>query len=312
MIGLPRYAAMLAAPGRLPSIDAGWAYELKYAGFRAAAYVTESLRLVSLNGSDVTGDWPEFSGLAPADPPCVVDGEIVAFVDGRPSFEALQLRMYQRNPGTIGASTPAVFVVFDLLHIDNRSLIDLPYLRRRELLEQLPLRGTRWQIAPRWAGPGVDLLARSRELGVEGLVAKRLDGRYLPGQRSPLWTAIDNVATVDVVVVGWRRGSGNRRGSIGSLVVAVPDRRGSLVWVGDVGAGFTRRVLADLYARLAVLQTDTPPVVNAVTDEDLFWVTPDLVGEVAFAEWTPDGILRHPVWRGLRAMRPSQVAPRRP
>ncbi|WP_227982778.1 non-homologous end-joining DNA ligase [Nocardia spumae] len=313
VVRLPRYAAMLAAPGRLPSTDTGWAYELKYDGIRAAAYVTESLRLISRNGNDITAAWPELTGLAPADPPYVVDGEIVAFVDGRPSFEALQPRMHQRDPRAIAAlteTTPAVFVVFDLLHIGSRSLIDLPYLRRRELLEQIGLRGAHWRLSPRLAGRGADLLAQSRELGLEGLVAKRLDGRYLPGQRSPLWTKIKNVATVDVIVVGWRRGSGNRGGWIGSLLVAIPDGSGNLVWAGNVGTGFTRRALADLYARLSVLQRDTPPVVNAVTDADLFWVDPVLVGEVAFTEWTRDGILRHPVWRGLRDMHPSQVAPR--
>ncbi|MEV5647282.1 non-homologous end-joining DNA ligase [Nocardia sp. NPDC052254] len=301
---------MLAAPGSLPSSDSGWAFEVKYDGIRAAAYVTDSLLLLSRNGNNITAAWPELTGLARADPPYVVDGEIVAFVEDRPSFEALQPRMHQRDPRTIAAlaaRTPAVFVVFDLLHIGTRSLIDLPYLRRRELLESIGLAGAHWQVSPRLSGRGADLLAQSRDLGLEGLIAKRLDGRYLPGQRSPLWTKIKNITTLDVIVVGWHSGT---RGRIGSLLVAVPTAAGDLVCVGSVGTGFTRRALADLYARLAVLQRDTPPIVNATTDADVFWVAPELVGEVAFSEWTRDGVLRHPSWRGLRDMSPTQVAPR--
>ncbi|WP_327097399.1 hypothetical protein OIE68_00495 [Nocardia vinacea] len=134
---------MLAAPGTLPNDDADWAYEVKFDGIRAGAYVTDSLTLISRNGNDITAAWPELSGLAPADPQYVIDGEIVVFADGRPSFRALQPRMHQRNPRAIAAlaaSTPATYV-FDLLHIGDRSLIDLRYLQLRQLLEQIGLHG---------------------------------------------------------------------------------------------------------------------------------------------------------------------------
>ncbi|MEV4233569.1 non-homologous end-joining DNA ligase [Nocardia sp. NPDC049737] len=304
---------MLAAPGTLPNDDADWAYEVKFDGIRASGYVTDSLRLISRNGNDITAAWPELSGLAPADPQYVIDGEIVVFVDGRPSFGALQPRMHQRSPRAIAAlaaSTPATYVIFDLLHIGDRSLIDLRYLQRRQLLEQIGLYGAHWQISPRLNGRGEDLLAETRRMQLEGLIAKRLDGRYLPGRRSRLWTKIKNIVTADVVIIGWQSGSGRRSGSIGSLLVAVPDTTGNLVWVGNVGTGFTDAMLQDLQARLAALQRDTPPVINDAAAGGVLWVDAVLVGEVAFTEWTREGVLRHPAWRGLRDIDPDQVAPR--
>ena len=196
MTGLPRYVPMLAAPGRLPSADTGWAYEVKYDGIRAAAYVTENVQLISRNGNDITAAWPELADPAPANPPFVVDGEIVAFVEGLPSFEALQPRMHQRDPRSVAAlaaATPAVLVVFDLLHIGKRSLIDMPYLRRRELLEQIGFRSERWQVSPRLAGAGADLLAQSRELGSRGwspnvwTAATSPDAVVRSGPRSRTW-----------------------------------------------------------------------------------------------------------------------------
>ncbi len=304
---------MLAAPGTLPSDDTGWSYEVKYDGIRAAAYVSDTLRLISRNGNDITAAWPELAGLAPADPPFVVDGEIVAFVDGRPSFEALQPRMHQRNRRAItalAATTPVTFVIFDLLHIGDRPLVDLSYLQRRELLERIGVQGSHWRVSPRLAGAGADLLEMSRQLGLEGLVAKRLDGRYLPGRRSPLWTKVKNALSTEVIVVGWRPGTGNRSRTIGSLLVAVPDPAGRLVWVGNVGTGFTRLALADLHIKLTALQRDTPPVVNGTGITGVVWTAAELVGEVSFTEWTREGILRHPVWRGLRDITPAQVTPR--
>ncbi|WP_036570698.1 non-homologous end-joining DNA ligase [Nocardia sp. BMG51109] len=314
MSTLPRYPAMLAAPGVLPSDDESWAYEVKFDGIRAAAYVTDQLRLLSRNGNDITAAWPELAALAPASPGFVVDGEIVVFTrDGRSSFEALQPRMHQRDRAKIrvlAESLPAVFVIFDLLHVGDRPLIDLPYRQRRELLERVGLQGPHWRISPHLNGSGADILAESERLGLEGLLAKRLDSRYLPGRRSSLWTKIKNSQVMDVVVAGWRPGTGNRAGRIGSLAVAIPGRDGNLVWVGNVGSGFTRAMLADLHVRLTALHRDTAPGVNRGDAPGVVWVQPRLVGSVTFTDWTRDGFLRHPVWRGLRDINPTRVPPR--
>ncbi|MCM6772375.1 non-homologous end-joining DNA ligase [Nocardia sp. CDC159] len=311
MTRLPYYAAMLATAGALPADGARWNYEVKFDGIRAIGYVGDTLRLMSRNDKDITAAWPEFADLAPADPPIVVDGEIVTFTaDGRTSFEALQPRMHQRNPAMISAltrSVPATYLIFDLLHIGDRALIDLPYDQRRRLLEQLDPRGPRWQVPPRLSGSGPEVLAEAERLGLEGIVCKRLDSPYLPGRRTPLWIKVKNTRDQEVVIVGWRPGTGRRAGGIGSLLMAVHDDTGALRYIGNVGTGFTQATLTDLETRLRPLRRPTPTVSADV--KDAIWVDPQLVGEVTFTEWTGDGRLRHPSWRGLRPDKsPREVA----
>ncbi|MGW6421422.1 ATP-dependent DNA ligase [Nocardia sp. NPDC055053] len=263
MSGLPRYAPMLAAVGELPVDDDRWAFEVKYDGLRAIAYVDETLRLESRNGNDITVAWPELAGLAPAEPGFVVDGEIVIQQDGRSSFQSLAPRMHQRNPATIRAladADPATYMIFDLLHIGDRSLIDLPYNQRRHLLEHIGLAGPNWQIPHLLPGPAADALVTSKDLGLEGIICKRRESWYVPGHRSPAWTKVKNVAHQEVVLIGWKTGSGRRAGQIGSLLVAVPDDRGTLEYAGSVGTGFTAAMLADLRERLAPLQRPDPPI----------------------------------------------------
>lgn len=310
MRGLPRYAPMLATAGLLPDDHGRWGYEVKFDGIRAVGYIGHELELMSRNDKDITAAWPELAGLAPAAPPFVVDGEIVTFAtDGRTSFEALQPRMHQRNPATIralAATVPATYLIFDLLHIGDRPLIHLPYRQRRQLLEQLDLRGPHWQVPPRLTGSGPRVLAETRRLGLEGVVCKQLDGPYLPGRRSPLWIKVKNLRRQEVVIVGWRPGTGRRAGHIGSLLLAVHDPSGELTYIGNVGTGFTRRMLEDLGAQLRPLQRTQPTVGTDIGDT--VWVEPLLVGEVSFTEWTGDGRLRHPSWRGLRTDKaPNEV-----
>lgn len=277
---------------------------MKYDGIRALAYVDDGLRLESRNGNDITVAWPELAALAPARPGFVVDGEIVVEDAGRSSFTALAPRMHQRNPAAIrelAESTPATFMIFDLLHIGEHSLIELPYERRRELLESTGLGGAHWQIPHPLPGTGAEALADSQSLGLEGIVCKRRDSRYVPGQRSPAWIKVKNFRHQEVAIIGWKRGTGRRAGQIGSLLLAVPDDRGSLEYAGSVGTGFTRAVLTDLAERLTALRRPDPPIPGlARTPPGVTWVWPKYVGEVAFTEWTGDGHLRHPSWRGLR------------
>ncbi|MEV6336369.1 non-homologous end-joining DNA ligase [Nocardia vinacea] len=314
MTRLPRYAAMLAIAGHLPSDDQRWAYEVKFDGIRAIGHVDRDLRLISRNGNDITEAWPELADLAPATPPFVIDGEIVTFTtDGRSSFEALQPRMHQRNPAAIRSlakSVKATYLIFDLLHIGTRSLIDLPYEQRRQLLEQLGLQGPHWRVPPRLHGSGAEVLAESRRLGLEGLVCKRLDSPYLPGRRSPLWTKVKNVNDQEVVIIGWRPGIGRRAGRIGSLLMGIYDSAGKLTYIGNVGTGFTQAMLDDLKSRLQPLQRKTPTVDTDVPDA--IWVEPKLVGEVSFTEWTGDDRLRHPSWRGLRLDKEPRQVKREP
>jgi len=177
----------------------------------------------------------------------------------------------------------------------------MPYARRRERLDALGLSGHRWVATPWFPGGGADVLAASEENGLEGVVAKRLDSPYRPGQRSPDWRKTKNVRTQAVVVGGWRPGQGRRSGGIGSLLVGVPDDEGRLVYVGHVGTGFSDQDLRDLQ-RVLTARPDAPfsgALPREVT-RGAHWVEPDLVGEVAYAVRTVENRLRHPSWRGVR------------
>jgi bifunctional non-homologous end joining protein LigD len=301
---------MLAVPGELPPAaeDDRWAYELKWDGVRAVGYADGgNLRLFSRNDLEITASYPEVVGLAGSlGTDAVVDGELVAFDErGVPSFARLQERMHVRDVAVsrrLAGRVPVVYLVFDVLSLTGRSLLDVPYLERRDVLAGLEIAGTSWQAPPSFLAPGADVLAASREQHLEGVVAKRRGSRYRPGRRSPDWRKVKHVRMQEVVVVGWRSGKGRREGGIGALLLAVNGPEG-LVFAGGVGTGFTERMLADLAARLSSLARATSPLAvqpAAGETRDAHWVTPRLVGEVAYTEWTPDGRIRHPSWRGLR------------
>jgi bifunctional non-homologous end joining protein LigD len=236
----------------------------------------------------------------------VLDGELVAFdADGKPSFGLLQSRMHVTSASQIRRltqQTPVTFLAFDLLYLDGRSLLDEPYEARRTALDGLGLSGPSWQTTPWFAGGGEAVLEASRQQSLEGIVAKRLDSRYVPGRRSDTWMKLKNIRSQDVVIAGWKPGNGRRDGSFGSLLLGVYDESG-LTYVGHVGSGFNEGALRALSADLAARAVDDVPFATPpprADAKDAHWVEPSLVGEVAFSGWTGDGRLRHPTWRGLR------------
>lgn len=301
---------MLATPGPLPADDTGWAYEMKWDGLRALAFLTDgAVRLTSRTGRDITQTYPELAR-APeltGSHEAVLDGEIVAFAEGSwPDFEALQQRMNigsAAQAAVLSAQIPVSYLAFDLLWLDGRPQLELLYTRRRELLEGLGLQRGRWQVPPSFRGEaGSDIQAVSVQQRLEGVVAKRLASRYEPGRRSAAWRKIKNVFRQEVVIGGWKPGEGGRAGWIGSLLVGV-QAAGDLVYCGHVGTGFTQQTLRMLGDRLAALQRDTSPFAGQVPAEDARfarWVEPVLVAEVAFAGWTKSGRLRAPAYKGLR------------
>jgi bifunctional non-homologous end joining protein LigD len=310
--GLPALIRpMLATPGELPPAaqDELWAYEVKWDGVRAVAYIEDGrLRLMSRSDRDITRRYPELAPLGPSLPgSLVLDGEIVALdAAGHPSFSRLQHRMHVTDEAEVRAAMgpyPAVFMIFDLLYADGRSLLEDPYVDRRTRLNALDPGGPAWQTPPSWIGGGADVVAATAAQGMEGVIAKRTNSGYRPGRRSPAWLKIKNLRTADVIIGGWNPGEGRRTGTIGSLLMGLSTPDG-LAYVGNVGTGFTDAALRDLLGRLAPLATPTSPF-DAVPVPREFsrrthWVRPVLGGEVAYAEFGGDGRLRHPRWRGLR------------
>ncbi|MET0740051.1 MAG: non-homologous end-joining DNA ligase [Candidatus Nanopelagicales bacterium] len=310
---------MLATAGDLPpsAEDPLWAYEMKWDGVRAVTYVEGGhAHLFTRNDRDVTVSYPEvaeaLSALGVED--AVLDGEVVALgPEGRPSFGRLQNRMHVASPAAVRRlreQLPVVWFGFDLLELGPRSLLDLPYEARRELLEDLDISSTAATVPPAFVGVGSDAVAASKEQGLEGIVAKQRSSTYSPGRRTQTWIKVKNIHMQEVVVGGWRPGQGRRGGGIGSLLMGVPGPDGML-YVGHVGTGFDDAALDRLEAMLRPLVRATSPFANELPREasrDAVWVEPEVVGEVAYGEWTRDSRLRHPVWRGLRPDKsPSDV-----
>lgn len=310
---LPLLAPMLATQGSLPSptTDDQFGYEVKWDGVRAIAYLRGdgSFRLLSRNDNDITPAYPE---LAP--PPTlagraiILDGEIVAFdQSGRPSFATLQTRMHVRDPDQVArlrGISPVTYVVFDVMHLDGHDLTSLTYRERREILAALSLdtAAESWTCPDYQAGHGADLYEATLRLGLEGVIAKRLDSRYRPGRRSPDWIKAKHVRTQEVVIGGWTPGDGRRRDTFGALLLGVPGD-GGLEYIGHVGTGFSDRALTDMRARLDAAPADRSPFTDRIPKSataGATWVRPVIVGEVGYTDLTPGGILRAPTWRGLR------------
>jgi len=307
---LPRFAPMLArASDSLPADERGWAFEFKWDGVRALVYLeSDRLSILSRNGRNVTAAYPELQALRSALPgtDVILDGEIVALDErGRPSFGVLQTRMNVTGAGkarALALEHPVAYVIFDLIYLDGRRLLGLPFRERRGLLQELDLIGANWHSPPYFERGGAELLSASLEQGLEGVVCKRLDSRYLPGRRSGDWLKIKHEHDQEVVIGGWHPGAGRRSRGIGSLLIGCYDGR-DLAYAGRVGTGFSERALDELLAWLEPFERSESPFASALSREearDVHWVEPRLVGEVRFSEWTADGRLRQPVWRGLR------------
>lgn len=309
-VTLPQIAPMLATSGTLPppAADARWAYETKQDGQRVVVYLPGDGGIVlrARSGHDITGAYPELLPLATAlgRTPAVLDGEILALDEqGRASFQLLQSRMgLAHAPGRAArraAAVPVHLILFDVMHLEGRSLLRLPYVRRREALEGLGLEGPSWSTPSALVGHGAQALRATREHGLEGLVCKRLDSVYEPGVRSRAWIKIRNMRSEDVLVGGWLPGKGRLTGLPGAVLVG-QRAAGRLRYVGGVGTGWSEDERTELAGLLRAAATDVCPFDPVPAVPGAHWVVPRLVGEVRYSTRTRDGRLRQPSWLRLR------------
>jgi len=294
------YVPMLATLAEEIPRGAGWVFEVKWDGYRAIATVSGgNVTLTSRNGNDLTARFPNVAGeiaRAVKTPDCVLDGEVCALDEsGRSSFSAMQ----QAKPGT-----PIVYYVFDLLEVDGEPVVDLPLVERRKRLEQILDRRNRTVRLSETFEDGQALFEAAKEQRLEGIVAKRLDSRYLQGKRTRDWLKLKTHGEQEFVVAGYTKGTGRRASSFGSLVLGYY-QGDELIYAGNVGTGFNSKEIDKLLDKLRPLRRETPPFrevpkMPKVRKGDVIWVEPRLVVEVEFAEWTHDGRLRAPSYKGLR------------
>jgi DNA ligase D-like protein (predicted ligase) len=298
------YRAMLASPGKEEDLDRdGYVYEPKLDGTRALCYKDGGIKFINRRDRDISERYPELdiaSNIRARD--CVLDGEIVVFDGaGNPSFRLLQKRE-QASPSVYhlrSGQHPATYVVFDVLKLEGQDLTSLPLSERRIILENVVTEGPSLRkIVQTMEGRKLWKLIMDR--GVEGVMAKRMDGRYEQGVRSQHWLKIKTTLTVDCVVVGYS----HEKRAISSLALALYEDD-VLVYVGRVGTGFTEDQIEHMVRILEPLSIDVPPVVN-VPEHDLSWVKPEMVCKVEFLEMTINGHLRAPSFRGLRYDKPPK------
>lgn len=289
---------MLATPGRVEDIvhrPGDWIFEGKWDGYRVLVHLDHgAIDVRSRTGQDYTQRFPGFARLAHdlADHAAVIDAEAVALDDaGVTRFDLLHH----------GAPEAARLIAFDLLYLDGISLLDKRFSDRRRLLELLTTGLDSVRVPPPLEGPVEAAVEHSRELGWEGIVAKRADAPYRPGVRSPDWIKLKNWRTMRATVCGWRRGKGARAGGIGSLLLGVATESGGYRYVGRVGTGFSDNELSQLRTELEPTRIDDCPfevAPPAAEHKDSVWVTPELECMVRYAELSEAGILRHPIWDG--------------
>jgi bifunctional non-homologous end joining protein LigD len=304
---------MLATAGSVLPSGPGWAYEFKWDGVRAlVSVVAGAVQITSRLGNNVTVAYPELAGLGAGIEDALVDGEIVAFDEGRPSFGRLQLRMHvrvARQAAQLSAEVPVSFIAFDLLRLYGVDLTARPFAERRATLERLAADHPQWTVSPTFDdGSATEQAARAH--GLEGVVAKRLTGRYRSGTRTAEWVKVKFRQGGEFVVVGWESDVVDASATLSSLLLGYYDGD-VLRFAGKVGSGLSGRYVAELSRRLrprsdaALAEVPSPSPGRTVT-----WVEPEVVVEVTYSHWADDGRLRHPVFVGVRDDKPAREVAR--
>lgn len=276
-----------------------WLHEQKFDGYRIVAELHDGrVRLLSRRFKDWTAEFPSIAAAVATLPVerAILDGEVAAVLpDGRTSFQALQQ--------ALGGGGTLAYFVFDVLAIDREDLTSRPLEERKARLRALLARSRSklLRYSDHVIGQGGAFFALACERQLEGIVSKRRDAPYRPG-RGTSWVKTKCMQRQELVIAGWTDPEGSRTG-LGSLILGVHDH-GALIYAGKVGTGFTAKTLTALREELDPIARKTtaldPPPPRSWTGPGVHWVEPRLVCEVAFTEWTDDGRLRHPSFKGLR------------
>ncbi len=297
---------MLSKPSKQVPLGIDYSYELKWDGIRALISLDEGeITIRSRNQRDITAQFPELNipDQAFRATSALFDGEIVCLdSDGKPVFTEVISRMHLNNSGSIDRASrtnPVFCYLFDCLYLDGRPVINEPLSRRREWLADAVRKDTPYRISE-VIEDGEALYQAAESMGLEGIMAKKDQGRYLPGKRSDSWIKVNIRPTVEAVIIGYTEGNGDRKDLFGALQVAERDQ-GGLIYRGKVGTGFDYRSMKDLAEQLQKIQTKKRVVDEKLIDENkTTWVEPKLVCDVEYASLTPHGKYRKPIYVRLR------------
>jgi bifunctional non-homologous end joining protein LigD len=292
---------MLATAVDKPFNNKEWLFELKLDGYRAVAEIRDGeVLLYSRNGLSLAEKYKSIvSALRKMKTNMVLDGEIVMLnEDNRPDFQKLQ--NYKENK-----NYPLIYYVFDLLSLKGVALTNLPLVERKQKLKKLIKKQGVIRYSDHIEEYGIDLFKMVKEVDQEGIMAKKIDSYYMPGARTKDWLKIKYHKTQEAIIVGFTQPKGSRL-HFGSLLLA-QYKSGKLQYIGNAGTGFTDRLLIDLMKKMKpLISRQSPFDYNIKSNSAVTWVKPLLVCEVAYSEMTKDGMLRHPVYKGLRPEKNSQ------
>jgi bifunctional non-homologous end joining protein LigD len=304
--GFPReFEPMKAALADTAFDRQGWIYEPKMDGIRAIAMIKQGkITLTSRRGLDLARSYPEIvHELSTYGHDLIFDGEIIALDErGMPSFQVLQQRSGLTATDDVrkaSQATPIYYYIFDIVYLDNYSLLNTPLEQRKRILRETLIESDHIRLLDRIETDGITAFKAAAAVGLEGIIAKRLDSRYEPGGRSKAWLKVKATVTAEFVICGYTEGTGSRSQHFGALLLGYY-RGGKLVYAGGCGTGFTEQTLASLNERLLALRTTQSPFLERIPGKYFHWVRPELVAEIKFQEWTREGNLRAPVFLHLR------------
>lgn len=304
-----RIKPMLASKGT-PFDSSEFIFEPKWDGTRCIAFVDVDksvFRLQNRRLVDITIRYPELELTDFLEENAILDGEIVVFESGKPSFEALLSREQLNNKAKIEIMAkikPAIYFVFDIIYLKSKGwLFELPLSERRAILKKITKKTMHVMISEYFEGNGKKFYEVSINAGLEGVVAKKLDSRYYPGKRTNYWIKIKKKRTLDAVVLGWLEGEGKRKETFGSLILGLFSN-GSFEYLCKVGSGFNNEFLREFSISLKSIEVEGPHFslneLNIGNKKRIHWVFPKYVCEVRYLEVTKDGRLRAPVFLRLR------------